>query len=85
MGQERIQNIPPHPSTGQRSQFQSQGAARAPSITQAGQRGQAMGRGREQGPQAGTSGIQGRVYAVIPLAEPADQPIIQDTFLLSRL
>ena len=33
VGQERIQYILPHPSTGQRSQFQSQGAARAPPIT----------------------------------------------------
>ena len=36
---ERIQYIPPQPGTSQRSQFQSQGAARAPSVTQAGQRG----------------------------------------------
>ena len=36
VGRERIQYIPPHPSTGQRSQFQSQGAARAPPVTQAG-------------------------------------------------
>ena len=39
VGQERIQYIPPHPSMGHRSQFQSQGAAWAPSATQAGQRG----------------------------------------------
>ena len=44
-----------------------------------------MGRGRGQGLQAGTSGVQGRVYAITPPAELADQPIIQDTFLLSRL
>ena len=44
-----------------------------------------MGRGRGRGPQAGTSGVQGRVYAVIPQAESADQPVIQDTFLLSCL
>ena len=44
-----------------------------------------MGRGRGRGPQAGTSGIQGHVYAVIPQAESADQPVIQGTFLLSRL
>ena len=44
-----------------------------------------MGQGRGRGPQAGTSVVQGRVYAVIPPAEPADQPIIQGTFLLSRL
>ena len=44
-----------------------------------------MGRGRGRGPQAGTSGVQGRVYDVTPQAESADQPIIQGTFLLSRL
>ena len=44
-----------------------------------------MGRGRGRGPQAGTSGVQGRVYAVTPQAESADQPVIQGTFLLSRL
>ena len=44
-----------------------------------------MGRGRGRGPQAGTSGVQGRVYAVIQQAESADQPVIQGTFLLSRL
>ena len=32
-----------------------------------------------------TSGVQGRVYAVTPQAESADQPVIQGTFLLSRL
>ena len=44
-----------------------------------------MGRGRGRGPQAGTSGVQGRVYAVTPHAELANQPFIQGTFLLSRL
>ena len=44
-----------------------------------------MGRGRGQGPQAGMSGIQGRVYAIIPPIELAYQPVIQGTFLLSRL
>ena len=34
---------------------------------------------------AGTSGVQGRVYAVTPQAESADQPAIQGTFLLSHL
>ena len=57
VGQERIQFIPPHPSIGQRSQYQFQGAARAPPITQVGQRGQTMGRGRGRGSQAGTSGV----------------------------
>ena len=44
-----------------------------------------MSRGRGRGPQAGTSGVQGRVYAVLPPTEPADQPVIHGTFLLSRL
>ena len=44
-----------------------------------------MGRGRGRGPQAGTSGVQGRVYIVIPAAESEDQSVIQGTFLLSRL
>ena len=44
-----------------------------------------MGRGRGRGPQAGTSGVQGRVYAVTPQVESADQPVVQGTFLLSRL
>ena len=44
-----------------------------------------MGRGRGRGPQAGTSRVQGRVYAVIPPAKSADQPVIHGTFLLSRL
>ena len=34
VGQERIQYIPPQPGTGQRSQFQSQGAAWAPPVTE---------------------------------------------------
>ena len=41
--------------------------------------------GTEAGPQARTSGVQGRVYAITPPAESADQPVIQGTFLLSRL
>ena len=44
-----------------------------------------MGRGRGLGPQAGTSGVQGRVYDITPQAKSADQPVIQGTFLLSRL
>ena len=44
-----------------------------------------MGRGRGRGPQAGTSGVQGRVYAITAPAESADQPVIQGTFFLSRL
>ena len=41
-----------------------------------------MGRGRGQSVQAGTSGAQGRVYAVTPQTEAADQSMIQGTFLL---
>ena len=67
------------------SQFQFQGATRAPLISQAGPRGQSIGKGRGRGPRAGTSGVQGRVYAITPQAESADQPAIQGTFLLSRL
>ena len=44
-----------------------------------------MGRGRGRGPQAGTSRVQGCVYAITLQAESADQPVIQGTFLLSRL
>ena len=84
-GQERIQYVPPQHGTGQRGQSQFQGATWAPHISQVGPRGQSMGRGRARGPQAGTSGVQGRVYAVTPQAESADQPVIQGTFLLSRL
>ena len=60
------------PSAGQRDQYQSQGAAQAPLATQIGQRGQGMGRGRGQDFQAGTSGTQGRFYAVVPHTEHAD-------------
>ena len=85
VGQERIQYIPPQHNTGQRSQSQFQGATRAPSISQAGLRGQSMGRGRGRGPQAGTSEVQGRVYAITPQVESADHLVIQSTFLQSHL
>ena len=86
-GHKRIQYVPPQRGTGQRSQSQFQGATRAPpiSISQADPRGHSMGRGKGRGPQAGTSGVQGRVYAITPQAESADQPVIQGTFLLARL
>ena len=84
-GQERIQYVPPQHGASHRGQSQFQGATRAPHISQAGPRGQSMGRGKGRGPQAGTSGVQGRVYAVTPQVESADQPVIQGTFLLSRL
>ena len=44
-----------------------------------------MGRGRGRGPQVGTSRVQGRVYAITPQTESTDQPVIQGTFLLSRI
>ena len=44
-----------------------------------------MGRGRGRGPPARASRVQGSVYAITPPAESADQPVIQGTFLLSRL
>ena len=83
--QERIQYVPPQHGAGHRGQSQFQGATRAPHISQAGPRGQSMGRGRRRGPQAGASGVQGCVYAVTPQTESAYQPVIQGTFLLSRL
>ena len=48
VGQESIQFIPPHPSTGQRNQFQFRGVVQALPLTKIGQRGQSVGRG--QGP-----------------------------------
>ena len=44
VGQESIKFIPPHPSTGQRNQFQFRGAIQALPATQIGQRGQSVGR-----------------------------------------
>ena len=44
-----------------------------------------MGQGRGRGPQAGTSGVQGRVYAITSPVKSADQLVIQGTFFLSRL
>ena len=44
-----------------------------------------MGRGRGRGPQAGTSGVQGRVYAITLPIDSADHLVIQGTFFLSRL
>ena len=45
MGQARTKFVPSHPNEGQRDQYQSEGAAQAPSTTQIGQRDQSMGRG----------------------------------------
>ena len=39
-----------------------------------------MGRGQGQGSHTRNSGTQGRVYAVVPQAECADQPVMQGTF-----
>ena len=44
-----------------------------------------MGRGRGRGPQVGTSGFQGRVFAITQPTESVDQPVIQGTFLLYHL
>ena len=44
-----------------------------------------MGRGKERDPWTGTLRIQGLVYAITPPAESAEQPVIQGTFLLSRI
>ena len=58
--QESIQFIPPHPSTGQRNQFQFRGAIRSPSAAQVGQRGQSVGRGQVQDSQAEISSQAGQ-------------------------
>ena len=44
-----------------------------------------MGRDLGQGLQAGTSGTQGRVYAITPQTKIADQSVIQGMFLFSHL
>ena len=46
--QESIRFIPPHPSTGQRNQFQFRGAIQALPTTRIGQRGQSVGRSQGQ-------------------------------------
>ena len=43
-----------------------------------------MGQGRGQDFQAGTSGTQGRFYAVVPQTELADQSDMRGTFSLSQ-
>ena len=85
MGHEQTQSVPPYPSTGQGNRYQSQGGTQASSVSQTSQRGQSMGRGRGQSVQARTSGAQGRVYAVTPQTEAADQSVFQGMFLLFRL
>ena len=85
MGQARTQFVSSHPNAGQRDQYQSQGAAQAPSAAQISQRGQGLGRGRRQGSRAETSGTQGCIYFITPQIEPVDQSVIQGMFLLSLL
>ena len=46
--QESIRFIPPHPSTGQRNQFQFWGAIQALPAAQIGQRGQSVGQSQGQ-------------------------------------
>ena len=46
--QESIRFIPPHPSTGQRNQFQFRGAIRTLPAAQIGQRGQSVGQSQGQ-------------------------------------
>ena len=48
VGQESIQFIPPHPSMGQRNQFQFRGAIQALPAAQIGQRGQSVGQSQGQ-------------------------------------
>ena len=48
VGQESIQFIPPHPSTGQRNPFQFRGAIQALPVTHIGQRGQSVSRSQGQ-------------------------------------
>ena len=61
-GQEQIQFVSPSPSMGRRDQYQSQGAAQAPSTSQTGHigQGQSVGRVRAQGLQAESSGQAGQ-------------------------
>ena len=57
-GQEQIQFVSPYPSVGQRDQYQSEGAALAPSTSWTGHigQGQSVGRGQPQDLQAESSG-----------------------------
>ena len=48
VGQESVEFIPPHPSTGQRNQFQFRGAIQALPAAQIGQRGQSVGQSQGQ-------------------------------------
>ena len=63
VGQERTQYVPPHPSMGQRDQYQFQGAAPIPSTSQTGHMGQSqsIGRGRGQELQVESLGQAGQI------------------------
>ena len=82
MGQARTQFVPSHPNASQRDQYQSQGAAQAPSAIQIGQRGRGIGRGQGQSSRAHTFGTQGHVYEVVPQTKLANQYDVQGTFRL---
>ena len=62
-GQEQLQFDSPYPSMGWRDQYQSQGAAQAPSTSRTGHigQGQSVGRGRPQDLQAESSGQAGQM------------------------
>ena len=59
VGHERIQYILLQLGTGQRSQFQFQGAARAPPVTQASQRGRVRGEAEDEAHMLGSQGFRG--------------------------
>ena len=62
-GQEQIQFVSLYPSVAQRDQYQSEGAAPAPSTSQTGHigQGQSVGRGRPQDLQAESSSQAGQM------------------------
>ena len=62
--QESIQFIPPHPSAGQRNQFQFRGAIQAPSAAPVGQRARVWVRGRYRTHRSGLLVRQGRLYVI---------------------
>ena len=63
VGRERTQFVPPPPSMDQGNQYQFQGAAQAPSISQKGHigQGQSVGRGQAQDLQVESSGQAGQM------------------------
>ena len=62
---ESIQFIPPHPSTGQRNQFQFRDVIQAHLAAPMGQRGQSVGRGQVQDSQARTSSQAGQTICYL--------------------